>query len=525
MQSQPTPVSKHLSLRQLRALEKIGDILVPGDKDLPSFSRSGCVSHVDRILDFMPAGNLREMKRVLSVVSFMPRLLVRVLLRWLHAGLWPPGPWAAPLRILRLGLRGLVMSLYYSGRVGPNFEGPAPLDVLSYRVGVADAGGNRGIEDSAPATLENPTSASARWLSNSRREFLAQMGAAVLTHGFWAHGYTVGMPMRSSAAGPHHHPGGGFRNPWPDVQIRGFIDSLRWLGERRSKPPDPNPPRDSLRTETSVIVHPRAPRGHHSATWIGHSTVLLQLGPLNVLTDPVWSERASPFQWVGPRRLMAPGVEFDDLPEIDLVLLSHDHYDHLDAHTARRIAERFPNATWLCPLRLGPLLRWFGVQNLVERDWWQSANTATYSATCTPAQHFSGRGLGDRGDRLWGGWTLATDDVRVYFAGDTGLHPEFDQIGQRLGPFDLVMLPIGAYEPRWFMRSVHLNPEDTIEAYRAIVTASATRPPCLALHWGTFRLTDEPVEEPPARFTDRWREAGFPDSANWTFAHGETRRF
>jgi L-ascorbate metabolism protein UlaG (beta-lactamase superfamily) len=251
---------------------------------------------------------------------------------------------------------------------------------------------------------------------------------------------------------------------------------------------------------------------------------LLQLGPLNVLTDPVWSERASPFQWIGPRRVMSPALAFDALPEIDVVLLSHNHYDHLDRKTVERIAARFPAASWLCPLRVGPLLRSFGVKHLVERDWWQSVETPMFTATATPAQHFSARRLRDRGDTLWCGWTIKTPDANVYFAGDTALHPEFAAIGKRLGPFDLVVLPIGAYEPRWFMRTVHMNPDDAVDAYNAIVSSSTRRPPCLAVHWGTFRLTDEPVDEPPKRFARMWSQAALPVSANWTFVHGETRQ-
>jgi N-acyl-phosphatidylethanolamine-hydrolysing phospholipase D len=321
----------------------------------------------------------------------------------------------------------------------------------------------------------------------------------------------------------HHNPAGGFRNPWPGAAAHGFGDFLRWrLLDRRREPPPPNPPRDSLPRREPSVVSPRAEAGYRAATWVGHSTVLLQLGPINVLTDPVWSERASPFQSVGPRRLMSPGVAFDALPPIDVVLLSHNHYDHLDASTVRRIAQRFPEATWLCPLKLGALLRSFGVKTAIERDWWERVATPSFSATATPAQHFSARGLRDRNQTLWCGWTIEAGGTRVFFAGDTALHPEFASIGAQLGPFDLVMLPIGAYEPRWFMRIVHLNPEDTLAAYRAVV--GDTRPPCLALHWGTFRLTDEPVEEPPARFAQRWRGAGLPESANWTLAHGETRR-
>ena len=333
----------------------------------------------------------------------------------------------------------------------------------------------------------------------------------------------------------HHRPNGGFRNPWPDGEPPGFGALLRWrLVDRLRAPIQPDPPRGSLPRHTPSIVAPRAAPGHRSVTWIGHATVLLQLGALNVLTDPMWGERASPVQWLGPRRLMPPGLEFDALPPIDIVLLSHNHYDHLDAPTVRRVARQFPDASWLCPLRLGELLRSLGVRHVNERDWWESivvpAATGAeargaFVATCTPARHFSARGLGDRGDTLWCGWAIATDGVSVYFAGDTALHPEFGAIAGAAGPFDLVMLPIGAYEPRWFMGSVHMNPEDAIEAYRALTAASAAPAPCLTLHWGTFRLTDEPVEEPPARFAARWREAGLPDDANWTLAIGETRRF
>jgi len=323
----------------------------------------------------------------------------------------------------------------------------------------------------------------------------------------------------------HHRPEGGYRNPWPDTALSRFGDFLRWrLVQRRTHPIAPNPPRDSLPRRQPSIATPRAPHGHRSITWVGHATTLLQLGPVNVLTDPVWSERASPFQWLGPRRLMSPALDFDALPPVDVVLLSHNHYDHLDAGTVRRIASRFPETLWLCPLGLRELLHSYGVRTVVERDWWQTVDTATFNATCVPAQHFSARWIRDRNETLWCGWVIQADGVRVLFAGDTGLHPTFEEIGERLGPFDLVMLPIGAYEPRWFMRPVHMNPEDAVAAYQAVVNGTGAAPPCFAMHWGTFRLTDEPLEEPPARFAQRWREAGLPASANWTLAHGETRR-
>jgi N-acyl-phosphatidylethanolamine-hydrolysing phospholipase D len=221
---------------------------------------------------------------------------------------------------------------------------------------------------------------------------------------------------------------------------------------------------------------------------------------------------------------MSPAVDFDALPPLDVVLLSHNHYDHLDAGTVRRIATRFPDTPWLCPLGLRAHLESFGVRQAIERDWWQTVDAAAFRATCGPAQHFSARGLRDRNETLWCSWVIEADGARVFFGGDTALHPAFAEIGERLGPFDLVMLPIGAYEPRWFMRQVHMNPEDAVSAYRMLLNGTRTAPPCFTMHWGTFRLTDEPLDEPPARFARRWREAGLPDETNWTLVHGETRR-
>lgn len=324
----------------------------------------------------------------------------------------------------------------------------------------------------------------------------------------------------------HHRPDGAFRNPWPDAEVRGFKDLLRWrLLERPRQSIAPTPPRDSFPRATPSFAAPRAAPGERTVTFVGHSTLLLQLGPLNILTDPVWGERASPLRWLGPKRMMSPGIDFEALPDLDVVLLSHNHYDHLDAATVRRIADRFPNASWLCPLRVGPLLRSLGVRHLVERDWWQSVETPVLRATATPAQHFSARGIGDRNATLWCGWTIEADSARVYFAGDTALHPDFGDIGAKLGPFDLQLIPIGAYEPRWFMRSVHMNPEDAIAAYRAIVEKSSHASACVPIHWGTFRLTDEPMDEPPRLFRELWQRAGFDDSLLWTMAVGETRHF
>jgi N-acyl-phosphatidylethanolamine-hydrolysing phospholipase D len=330
----------------------------------------------------------------------------------------------------------------------------------------------------------------------------------------------------------HHHPPGGFRNPWPDAAPADAKEVLRWQAERRRNPRAPNPPPGHFPRATPSFATPRATPDQITATWVGHSTVLLQIGGLNVLTDPMWSNRASPLWFMGPKRLTPPGVDFDALPPIDVVLQSHNHYDHLDSRTVRRIARRFPDARWFAPLGLSPTLRRWGVRDVVERDWWQTVEHRAKGAGppvtigCAPAQHFSARTLRDRNRTLWCGWTIEAAGRRVYFAGDTGLHPEFATVGERYGPFDVVLLPVGAYEPRWFMRRVHMNPEDALEAYKALCGpyADVPSPTLLAIHWGTFRLTDEPAEEPPARITALWRDAGLGVDRLWVLAHGETKR-
>ena len=335
-------------------------------------------------------------------------------------------------------------------------------------------------------------------------------------------------PTRSRPA--HHKADGGFCNPWPNAAPHGYRDLLRWVVERRRKTRSPNPPPGTFPLATpSFPSQPRA--GELSATWIGHSTVLLQLEGVNVLTDPVFSDRASPVQFAGPRRVVPPAVALEALPAIDLVLISHNHYDHLDRASVERLAKRHPNAEWRTPLGLAALVRRWGAPRVRQLDWWEEETLTMRAGSrlrvgCTPSQHFSARGLGDRDRTLWCGWALVGREHRVFFAGDTGYHPEFTNIAERWGPFDIVMLPVGAYEPRWFMGPVHMNPEDAIRAYQdltAVVPSNGRAPAMLPVHWGTFRLTDEAMEEPPMRTRQRWRVAGLEPEGLWLLAHGETR--
>lgn len=335
----------------------------------------------------------------------------------------------------------------------------------------------------------------------------------------------------------HHRPGGGFRNPWTTGENHGFGRFLKWvLVDRLTTRRPPPPPASAFPRMAPAYPSPRAPRDQLALTWVGHSTFLLQLGGWNILTDPVWSARASPVQFVGPRRHTAPGVALDALPPIDLVLLSHDHYDHLDSGTVRRLAAEHPQAKWVAPLGVGDWLRARGARAVAESDWWgelplQPASDLPMSPlrlTSVPAQHFSGRTLGSRNGTLWCGWALRTPEHAVLFAGDTGRHAQWQSIGRKLGPFDLVLMPIGAYEPRWFMKAVHVNADEAVECFAEVADASdrsAGRPaPVMAaMHWGTFRLTDEPMDEPPRRARDAWTRAGLPDDNLWVLAHGETR--
>ena len=323
----------------------------------------------------------------------------------------------------------------------------------------------------------------------------------------------------------HHRPGGGFRNPWATARTHGFLDFLKWtLLERRRNPTGGRAEPLTFPLAVPAFVFPRPEPSRLTMTWVGHSTFLVQIGGLNVLLDPIWSDRASPFRFAGPRRRVPAAVDFDALPPIDAVVMSHDHYDHLDTPTVRALARRYPAISWLAPLGVGRLLRRHGAGNVVECDWWQDTTVGPLVLTCVPAQHFSGRRLDNRNATLWCGWAIRSSHHCMLFAGDTALHPEFRVIAERCGPFQAAILPIGAYEPRWFMGPVHMNPEDCMLAIGHLRPGgSAERLVLVGAHWGTFKLTDEPIDEPPARMRDNWRKAGLPEEDLWVMRHGETR--
>ncbi len=319
-----------------------------------------------------------------------------------------------------------------------------------------------------------------------------------------------------------HHQGGGFRNPWSPTPPPLFRDLVRWAYRRLLHPPRRTDPSVFARVPPEVR-RPRAAPDVLAVTWIGHSATLIQIGGLNLLTDPMFGPRASPVPFAGPRRWVPPGIAIRDLPPVDAVLLTHNHYDHLDAGSVRTLARLQPGAAWIVPLRLGPFVRELGPPSVVELDWWESHAVGPLHVTATPAQHFSSRHPFDRNRTLWCGYAVHAPRHRVLFAGDTGYHPEFRRLGQELGPFDLVMLPVGAYDPPWIMQPLHLNPEEAVRAYQDLTGSHGAGGVMMAVHWGTFKLTDEPMDQPPARVRAAWDAAGLAPQALWVPRHGETR--
>ncbi|MFL2491566.1 MAG: MBL fold metallo-hydrolase [Luminiphilus sp.] len=228
------------------------------------------------------------------------------------------------------------------------------------------------------------------------------------------------------------------------------------------------------------------------ATYINHATVLIQVDGLNILTDPIWSERASPVTFAGPKRIRPPGVSISDLPEIDLILISHNHYDHLDTETLKQLRQRQDKAPVIVSgLGNAALLADLGYEKAVELDW--NASTVVENSTVhfVECQHRSARGLFDQMRTLWGSFVVETSEGNIYFAGDTGYSPHFKEQGERFGSFALSILPIGAYEPRWFMKDIHLNPEEAVQAHIDLNSEQS-----LGMHFGVFQLTWEPVDQP-----------------------------
>jgi len=331
---------------------------------------------------------------------------------------------------------------------------------------------------------------------------------------------------------PAHHTDTGFRNLHIDDERKGFGTFLRWQWERRFGPKavrqDERPvvvptPRT---TPDLAVIQRNAQAGaamQPAATWVGQSTVLVQALGLNVLTDPHFSERASPVSWAGPPRRLQAGLSMAQLPHIDVVLISHSHYDHLDEASVRALgAQPGGSPLFLVPLRLAEWFRQRGITRVIELDWWQSHVERGVEFMLTPARHWSSRTPFDRQQTLWGGFAVLAPEFRLIYTGDTGYSRDFTDIRQHLahrGSFDLALIPVGCYEPREFMRAQHVNPTDAAQIH---LDLGARR--SVGVHWGTFEgLCDEPLDQAPRDALQR-EALGLAEDDFFTLPIGGTRR-
>ena len=241
--------------------------------------------------------------------------------------------------------------------------------------------------------------------------------------------------------------------------------------------------------------------------WIGHATYLINKDNLTILTDPVFSKRASPVRFAGPKRLIPPAIPIDKLPKIDVITVSHNHYDHLDLRSLKKIYKANPNAIFLVPKGDKRRLERRGIENVIEFLWWEEIEIKGSKFTFTPVQHWSARGIVDRNKSLWGGWFMNLKTETIYHAGDTGYSKDFIETKKRLGSPSISLIPVGAYAPRWFMKTNHVNPPEAIQI--AIDLESERN---FGMHWGTFQLTDEEILEPPKLLKESLRDQGLPDN-------------
>jgi L-ascorbate metabolism protein UlaG (beta-lactamase superfamily) len=321
----------------------------------------------------------------------------------------------------------------------------------------------------------------------------------------------------AAAESPAPHGPAGFRNNYPHPPKESF---WRWKWEQaRQGVPEPPPGGwkfPHVKTDAAAL---RANSTRATVTWIGHAAFLLQVAGRNILVDPHFSEQASPVSFAGPRRIVPLPIDVPELPRIDVVLVSHNHYDHLDLPSVRRLAQS-PSGSPLFLVPLG-LKGWFhdqGVDRVEELDWWQGRKEGPLTLTHVPVQHWSKRTLWDTNRTLWGGWVVEGGGYKVIHTGDLGYSRDAQDIGRRLGPFDLALIPIGAYAPRWFMKTMHIDVPEAVQVRADLRAARA-----VGMHWGTFEsLTDEPMDEPPAELAKRRAEAGLAANEFDVMMIGET---
>lgn len=347
-------------------------------------------------------------------------------------------------------------------------------------------------------------------------------------HRWWnrlAHAGRAGLRLPSAvkstilSAGPgwsgapgNHFDGRRFFNPGIAEDATSFRELLKWkLNGQAARWP-------------VTVANGHAPElpmelrtGQAAVTFVNHATFLIQLPGLNLLTDPVWSDRVSPVGWAGPKRIRPPGLVWDELPRIDAVLLSHNHYDHWDTPTLRRLHERF-RPQFISGLGNAAFLEHLGIPDGEDLDWWQTSGKVSEARIVfCPARHWSNRGGGNRNTTLWGSFYIQQDHQKIYFGGDTGWHGHFQEIRQKLGSPSLALLPIGAYEPRWFMASMHMNPAEAVQAHLALGAERS-----MGMHYGTWQLTDEGLDDPVNDLKAACNAQGLPDGVFSPASHGKT---
>lgn len=308
-----------------------------------------------------------------------------------------------------------------------------------------------------------------------------------------------------------HFDGQKFFTPRGRAQKTTWSSFVRWQLSR-----EPGAWRDFHDEPYGAAPPTRVGPGELRVTFINHATVLLQLDGVNVITDPIYAERASPVSFAGPKRVRPPGIRFEDLPPLDAIVISHNHYDHLNVETLQRLQVASPQAQVFAGLGNRAYLESVGIKNVIEVDWWQSHSIKDIKVTSVPTQHFSNRGTTDGDATLWSGYVFEGASGRTYFAGDTGYGPHFREVGERLGPMRLAVLPIGAYLPVWFMNPIHVTPNEAVQAKTDLKAAYA-----VAMHFGTFPLGDDGETQP----VDELHRALGPDRDDfWVLGFGEGRQ-
>ncbi|MGZ3770017.1 MAG: MBL fold metallo-hydrolase [Bdellovibrio sp.] len=291
----------------------------------------------------------------------------------------------------------------------------------------------------------------------------------------------------------------------------------KWQWERLTSPNKNEEPfhPEIIKTNTEYL---RKNHVENTLTWIGHSSTFLQVDGVNILIDPIFSERVSPVSFLGPKRQAAVPFKMDELPPVDVVLLSHNHYDHMDIPTLKNLAGLYTNTLFLVPLGNQKFLNNEGIKNVKEMDWWDSYNIKTAVLTFVPAQHWSQRNFFDYKKTLWGGWHVATPKNKILYSGDTGYSKDFQDIHKKLGDVDVAIIPIGCYEPQWFMKLYHVNPEEALQIHQDIKAKLS-----IGVHWGTFRLSDEPMSQPPIDLQKALKKYQSHHSGDFrVLKHGET---